>query len=111
MSDVISHFAEDTSFSAQLSAMFPPGAVSPEWDQKGEYTSERLVVYAITHRRRLLKVGKRMTLMDVFKASKSKDGDPKDGLEIKENCLTFVVLPMGEVEQKWVVEFKDSRDD
>ena len=87
--------------------MFPPDAAAPEWDKKGEYVNSKLVVYAMTHQRHLLKVGKKMTLRDVFKASKNKDGEKKDGLEIKDGCLTFVVLPRGEVEQKWVADFKE----
>jgi hypothetical protein len=109
-SDVITDFVEDASFGAHLSAMFPRDAPTPPWDQKREYVTGQLNVYAITRRKRILRVGKNMTLRDVFKASKNKDGDPKDGLEIREGCLTFVVLPKGEVEQKWVADFKESRD-
>ncbi|KAJ8481730.1 hypothetical protein ONZ51_g5828 [Trametes cubensis] len=43
-SDLISHFQEDTPFSAHLSAMFPPNAPQPEWDKKGEYVDGNLVV-------------------------------------------------------------------
>lgn len=102
-SDTISDFVEDTTFSAHLSQMFPPGAPKPDWDRDGEYTARDLVVYAITHRRRLLKVGKRMTLADVFEAAKK----PGDGLELEGGCLTFVVLPKGDVEQNWVDRFKE----
>lgn len=90
--------------------MFPPQAPAPEWDKKSEYIDGQLVVYAITLRKRLLKVGKKMTLLDVCKASKVKDGEPEDGLEVKDGCLTFVVLPKGDVEQTWVNEFKMNRD-
>lgn len=89
--------------------MFPPQAPPPDWDQHGEYIDGRLVIYAITYRQRLLKVGKKMTLRDVFKASAAKEGEPKDGLELKDGCLTFVVLPRGEEEQKWVEAFKQTR--
>jgi len=109
-SDVISHFVEDTQFSAHLVAMFPPEAPEPEWDKNHEYAADKLVVYAITRRKRLLKIGKKMTLRDVFKASKEKEGQPKDGLELKDGCLTFVVLPKGATETDWVEEFKKSRD-
>jgi hypothetical protein len=90
--------------------MFPPQAQAPEWDKNAEYVDGRLVVYAITLRKRLLKVGKKMTLTDVCRAAKGKHGEPRDGLEIKDGCLTFVVLPKGEVETKWVEEFKNARD-
>ena len=109
-SDVISKFSEDTAFAANLSAMFPPVGAAPEWDTGGEYVDGQLVIYAMTHRKRLLKVGKKMTLRDIFQASKEKEGDPKDGLELKDRCLTFVVMPKGDVEKKWVDEFKRNRD-
>lgn len=86
--------------------MFPPQAPTPTWDEKQEYTASNLVVYAMTRRRRLLKVGKKMTLRDVCRAAKEKDGD---GLEIKDGYLTFAVLPKGGEEQKWVDEFKGTR--
>ncbi|KAJ8522986.1 hypothetical protein ONZ45_g493 [Pleurotus djamor] len=106
-SDVIPEFVEDTPFSAHLEAMFPPNAPAPEWDRAGEYTAKSLVVYAITKRRRLLKVGKKMTLKDVCHAAKAKEGDSvKDGLEVKDGCLSFAVLPKGSVESKWVEDFK-----
>ena len=51
-----------------------------------------------------------MSLRDVFIASKAKEGDPPDGLELKEGCLTFVLLPKGDVEKKWVEECKRQRN-
>jgi hypothetical protein len=109
-SDIISHFVEYTPFSAHLAAMFPPQAPAPEWDKKGEYVDGKLVVYAMTLRKRLLKVGKKMTLSDVCHAAKGKEGEPIDGLEVKDGCLTFAVLPKGDVEQKWVEDFKKTRE-
>jgi len=109
-SDIISHFAENTTFAALLTTMFPPQAPAPEWDKNAEYVDGQLVVYAMTLRKRLLKVGKKMTLGDVCRAAKGKDGEPRDGLEIKDGCLTFVVLPKGEGEAKWVEDFKKIRD-
>ena len=108
--DLISHFQEDTPFSAHLNVMFPPNAPAPEWDKKGEYVDGSLVVLGWTRRRRLLKIGKKMTLRDVCKAAKGKDGEPKDGLEMRDGTLTFVVLPKGAEEQKWVEDFKKTRD-
>ncbi|KAL1944214.1 hypothetical protein VTO73DRAFT_3399 [Trametes versicolor] len=108
-SDLISHFQEDTPFSAHLSAMFPPNAPRPDWDAKGEYVDGSLVVYGFTRRQRLLKIGKKMTLRDVCKAAKAKDGEPRDGFELKDGTLTFVVLPKGPEEQKWVEDFKKNR--
>ncbi|CAL1701335.1 unnamed protein product [Somion occarium] len=109
-SDIISHFVEDTPFSAHVEAMFPPQAPAPEWDKNEEYIAGNLVIYAMTHRKRLLKVGRNMTLRDVFKHGREKPGEPKDGLEVKDGCLTFVVLPRGDAEKKWIEEFKKTRD-
>lgn len=91
--------------------MFPPQVPPPEWDQKHKYVAHKLAVYATTYRKRLLKVGKKMTLRDVFKASKEKEGMPKDGLELKDNFLMFIVLPKGEVESQWVEEYTKSREE
>lgn len=109
-SDVIAHFVEDTTFSTHIFQMFPPHAPAPSWDKAGKYNANTLVVYAITRRKRLLKVGKKMSLRDVCNAAKAKEGEPDDGLELKDGCLTFVVVPKGEVEQNWVDEFKRTRD-
>lgn len=91
--------------------MFPPDAPPPAWDQNKEYVNGQLIIYSMTQRKRLLKVGKNMTLRDVCNAAKGKEGGPKDGLELKDGCLTFVVLPKGtDVEKNWVDEFKATRD-
>ncbi|KAF9246923.1 40S ribosomal protein S7 [Melanogaster broomeanus] len=102
-SDVIAHFVEQTTFSAHISQMFPPQASAPIWDEKKEYTASNLVVYAMTRRKRLLKVGKKMTLRDVCRAAGAKEGEPVDGLEVKDGYLTFAVLPKGDEEQKWIL--------
>ncbi|KIL68199.1 hypothetical protein M378DRAFT_185237 [Amanita muscaria Koide BX008] len=101
-SDVISQFVEDTPFSAHLSVMFPPHAEPPSWDVKQQYIDGELIIYAMTHRKRLLKVGKKMSLRDVLNASKAKEGDPHDGLELKDGCLSFAVLPKGDDERRWM---------
>ncbi|KAM6495667.1 40S ribosomal protein S7 [Amanita muscaria] len=109
-SDVISQFVEDTPFSAHLSVMFPPHAEPPSWDVKRQYIDGELIIYAMTHRKRLLKVGKKMSLRDVLNASKAKEGDPHDGLELKDGCLSFAVLPKGDDERRWVEEYKRLRE-
>lgn len=38
------------------------------------------------------------------------DGVPKDGVVLKDGLLSFVVLPKGEEEKKWIDEFKQKRD-
>jgi len=90
--------------------MFPPQSPPPEWDKQGEYFAGNLVVYAPTYRKRLLKVGKKMTLRDVCEAVKAAQGQPTDGLELKDGCLSFVVMPKGGVEKKWIEEYKKTRE-
>ncbi|KAH7888037.1 40S ribosomal protein S7 [Phlebopus sp. FC_14] len=109
-SDVISQFEENTTFTAHISQMFPPKVPAPDWDKGQEYTANNVVVYGISRRKRLLKVGKKLTLRDVCEAAKQKEGEPLDGLEMKDGYLTFVVLPKGDEERKWVDEFKRGRD-
>lgn len=102
VSDIISEFVEDTPFSAHVSTMFPPQAPPPEWDTKREYVDGQLSIYATTCTRRLLKIGKKMTLRDVCSAA-------KDGLELKDGCLSFVVLPRGDIEKKWIEDYKSAK--
>ena len=91
--------------------MFPPQSSQPEWDVKGEYVNDgRLVIYAITKRKRILKVGKKMSLRDLCSAAKAKNGEEVDGLEMKDGCLSVIVLVKGDVEKNWVDEFKRDRD-
>lgn len=109
-SDMVPKFYEDTTFGDQLAGMFPPSVPAPEWDARHEYAAGKLSLYAISHSKRLLKVGMRMTLRDLFNAARmSKDGKP-DGLEVRDGCVSIVVVPKGDVEQGWVQEFKSSRD-
>jgi len=107
-SDTISDFHENTRFYDHLALMFPPDGEVPIWDAAGEYRADNLAVYAITKRKRLLKVGKKMALADVFSASATKEGLP-DGLELKQGYLSFVIVPKGEQEARWIEEFKFSR--
>ncbi|KAI0260525.1 hypothetical protein BC834DRAFT_1044554 [Gloeopeniophorella convolvens] len=107
-SDAVPALREDVPLGAQLATMFPPDAPPPAWDAAGRYVARALVVYAITRRRRLLKVGRAMALADLWRAVRGKgDGD---GVEVKDGCVTLVVLPKGEAEQKWVQEYKSERD-
>ena len=110
-SDLVSEFAETMTVGDQLAVMFPPEAPKLDWDVNGEYSYDSLVVYAITHRKRLLKIGKKMTLRDVMNSAKpSGQSTDRDGLEVRDGCITLVVLPRGGPEQTWVEEFKSSRD-
>jgi len=111
-SDVVPAFVEDTEFGAVLATMFPPVAPRPSWDADRRYVLGSLVVYAMTRRKRLLKVGRKMTLRDVCRAAGGTGGggtNVEDGLEVKDGCLSFVVVPRGEAEQKWVEEYKSTR--
>lgn len=107
---MIPEFVEDTPFAEHLKIMFPPQAPAPQWDGKGEYVDGKLVIYAMTRNKRLLKVGKKMSLRDVCTAAKEEGGAEKDGLELKDGCITFVVLPKGSAEHEWVDEYKRLRD-
>jgi hypothetical protein len=66
-------FVEDTSFGAHLAVMFPRDAPASErqpWVTEGKYVDDgSLVVYAITRKRKPLKVGRKMTLRDVYRAA------------------------------------------
>ncbi|KAH7100580.1 TPR-like protein [Auriculariales sp. MPI-PUGE-AT-0066] len=101
-SDLISTFHEDTTFADHLAQMFPP---------LGAYTVENLTVYAASRSKRLFKIGKDKLLRDAILAPlKGTQAVPGDGLEIREGCLNFVVLPRGIEEKKWVDKFKVDRD-
>jgi hypothetical protein len=111
-SDVVPDFVEDAEFGAVLATMFPPGAPAPSWDVDGRYVVGSLVVYATTRKKRLLKVGRKMTLRDVCRAAGGTSAggtNVEDGLEVKDGCLSFVVVSKGEAEQKWVEEYKSTR--
>lgn len=104
-SDTVPDFHEDASFGDYLTTMFPPNAEPPNWDKAGEYVNGRLSIYAATSKKRLLKIGKKMTLRDVI-GEAGKDGD---GLELQGGCLAFIVVPRGDVEANWIVEFKKKK--
>jgi tetratricopeptide (TPR) repeat protein len=101
-SDTVPDFHESASFGEYLIAMFPPSAEPPDWDKTGEYVNGRLSIYAATGKKRLLKIGKKMTLRDVIREA----GKEGDGLELQGGCLAFIVVPRGEVETNWITEFK-----
>lgn len=116
-SDFIQDFHEDSTIGDHLDVMFPPETRgSLPWDQKGEYISTSLNVYATTHRLRLLKVGKGLSLRAVCdqgaKEEKSLDGKVKrDGLVLQDKILSLVVLPQGSsAEKEWIDKFKKERE-
>ncbi|KAK8861441.1 hypothetical protein IAR55_002260 [Kwoniella newhampshirensis] len=117
-SDFITHFHEDTSFEDQLNVIFPSSSSSTSptpfapWDTKREYYTSNLVVYVETAQRRLLKVGKELTLREVLiKAKKEAKGDQKkDGVILRDGLMSFIVLVKGAGEKAWIEEFKRKRD-
>jgi hypothetical protein len=115
-SDIITRFHEDATFGDQLEVMFPvqlEGGEVPfaDWDSEHEYFCDNLVVYAETSSRKLLKIGKSLTMRDVFmKAAALSDGSQKDGLVMRDGLLSFFVLPKGAKEKQWVDRYKASRD-
>ncbi|WVQ94540.1 hypothetical protein IAU59_001619 [Kwoniella sp. CBS 9459] len=115
-SDFITHFHEDTSFEDQLNVMFPsisnPQVPYADWDTKREYNVSNLVVYVETAEKRLLKVGKELTLREVLrKAQREAKGDvKKDGVVLRDGLMSFLVLVKGAQEKAWIEEFKAKRD-
>lgn len=71
-----------------------------------------MVVYVETKAKRLLKVGKELTLREVVRKAcrEPKDGVPRDGMILKDGLLSFVVLPKGSAEKGWIDDFKRQRD-
>ena len=114
-SDLISHFHEDTSIGEHLDLMFPSESRgSLPWDAKGEYTSSNLNVYATTKRKRLLKLGRKITLREVLDQG-AKDADKakgieRDGVVMMDGFLSLVVLPRGDGEREWIETFKAERE-
>lgn len=116
-SDLIIHFHESTSFDDQLASIFPASPTSSEppwagWDEKREYFISNLAVYVETAQRRLLKVGKELTLREVIAkaAIEAKDGQEKDGVVLRDGLMSFVVLVKEKEEKEWISEFKRKRD-
>ncbi|GFZ42748.1 hypothetical protein JCM24511_00466 [Saitozyma sp. JCM 24511] len=115
-SDLITHFNENTSLDDQLAAMFPSSASSSsppwaDWDTAREYWTGNLAVYVETAARRLLKVGKEITLREVIaKAVKVGEDGKKDGVVLRDGLLSFVVLVKGQQEKAWIEQYKQTRD-
>jgi len=60
-----------------------------------------------------LKVGKELTLREVLAKARreAKDGEPIDGVVLRDGLLSFVVLVRGAQEKEWIGEFKRKRED
>jgi len=109
-SDMVSQFSEHTAFRDRLCEILPEDGQPPNWDVKREYRWNNVSVYAVTRTRKLLKIGLKLTLAEVFlKAGVMRD-NVQDGLEARDGCLSFIVVAKGEAETKYVEEFKQERD-
>jgi Cns1/TTC4 Wheel domain len=108
-SDIISSFHEHSVFTEHLDVMFPPGGARPSWDLTGDYLVHNLVLYAQTKRKRLLKIGKKMTLASLCQSAAAKPSDEVDGLEMVDGHLSIIVLLKGDVETRWIDDFKRVR--
>ncbi|CCF52699.1 hypothetical protein NDA14_002244 [Ustilago hordei] len=118
-SDFISDYHEDTSLSTYLSIMFPLKDLGKlPWDTRREYHETNLRVYASTKRKRLLKIGKKLTLRQVmhhaFKQADQGRGqdslEHRDGLVMRDGVLSLLVVPKGTAEEEWVASFKAERE-
>jgi hypothetical protein len=110
VSDLIQEFSEDTTFGDHLDAMFAPDAPPPPFDPSGaQYRSANLMVYATTRGKRAFKCGRKTTLREVLASAKAKEGEKPDGIDMKDGCLKFIVVPKGGEEKKWIDEFKRTR--
>ncbi|EPQ29519.1 uncharacterized protein PFL1_02738 [Pseudozyma flocculosa PF-1] len=114
-SDLIQCYAEDTPLHLHLESMFPSPPSLP-WDTKGEYVADNLNVYATTHKQRLLKLGKKLTLRQIMDQAAKDSPDPKkpqdrDGMVMRDGMLSLVVVPKGDEEKAWVERFKKQRDE
>lgn len=114
-SDLISHFHEDSTLGSHLDAMFPPHpAESMPWDANREYQSDNLNLYATTHAKRLLRIGKKLTLREAIDhCARDADRDnsmERDGLALQDGLLSLIVLPKGKAEKEWIETFKNDRD-
>lgn len=115
-SDMISHFHEDTTLQAHLEMMFS-GSVETRmpWDSKGDYIHTKLNLIATTKQKRILRIGKGLTLREAIDQC-ARDPDPstqqqRDGMILQDGCLSFFIFPKGgEAEKEWITNFKAERD-
>ncbi|PKI84220.1 HSP70/90 co-chaperone [Malassezia vespertilionis] len=111
-SDFIPEYQEDTPIGMHLNIMFPPESRgSLAWDPKGEYVAKDLSVIATTHKRRLLRVGHKLSLREAMdqaaKDTPSGNSEHRDGMLLLNGTVTLFVFPKGhETERRWVQEFK-----
>ncbi|WFC97319.1 HSP70/90 co-chaperone [Malassezia yamatoensis] len=111
-SDLIAEFHEDTTIGQHLDAMFPIEARgSLPWDTAGEYVSKNLSVIAVTHQKRLLRVGHKFSLR-TFMDQAAKDpssGKPedRDGVVLNNGTISLAVFPKNsQAERTWLDALK-----
>ncbi len=116
-SDLITQFNETNSLDDHLSVMFPSSPADTsgpgwcDWDTNRNYWTGNLNVYMETAGKRLLKVGKELSLREVMaKAVKVGEDGTRDGMALRDGLLSFVVLAKGQAEKQWIDEFKRNRD-
>ncbi|KDN53514.1 hypothetical protein K437DRAFT_562 [Tilletiaria anomala UBC 951] len=118
-SDLIPEYPEDTPIGLYLDEMFPgpagsstqPTARQP-WDERGEYVSAKLQVYATTRQKRLLKIGRKLSLREIIDqgAKDPEKGADRDGVMLKDGLVSLIVLPKGsDAEKTWIAKFKQER--
>jgi hypothetical protein len=94
-------FHQDVTFGDQLDAFNAQNA-----HQQRDPTAE--VVYAVTQKGRILKVGRKLTLKKIIEAAAQKVADGSiDGLDLVEGwCLEFYIVAKGQSETRWIAEQK-----
>lgn len=95
--------------------MFPlESRGSLPWDASGEYVSKNLHVYVVTHAKRLLRLGRKLSLREVLdhgaREADASKGQDRDGVILQDGILSLIVLPRGPAESEWVTRFKNERE-
>ena len=111
-SDFVPQFVDETEFGAQLDSVLSLENPPADWDKDRNYRPDAVNVYVTTIKKRIMKAGRRSTLMQVLKSAGSggKDGTG-DGLALINGCLSFhVVIKGSDFEKQWIEDFKKTRD-
>ena len=90
-SDLVSAFAESSSFGDQLDVVL---AEQPPWDVHAEYHPLKVSIYGMTPARKLLHIGRNRTLKDVLPS-----------ITIHDQLATFLVVPKAK-RDAFVVQWK-----
>jgi Cns1/TTC4 Wheel domain len=107
---------EDRPIGEYVEEMLPeprPGTAPKHWDVHGEFFASNLNICASTYRKRLLKIGKKMTLRDSFAQGATAAGKDveRDGFMLVDGLLSLAVLVKGSAEGKeWIDNFRKDRE-